>query len=288
MSFKMSPIFPKQNQYLIMDWSNVVHRAIAVSTDETFIRHLIVMLAKYRKSYDSWEFIFALEGDGSAKRRLELATYKSNRVHTEETLEKISNSLELLNFIKCSQVRCQEGEADDAIASYIKQRANKNRVVIVTEDTDMWQLIDYNTTVKSSRVGTVTPEVCRQKQGVPPQSIVLKKALVGDKSDNIPKSVPRVGNKILTVVARKSKDTKGLGRLLVSGELDESLVKKIVDNKQAIIRNVKMIKLKDSLSIVEKTSEANLKGVRRFLSSLGVTDIDEKIMERAIGSTRSS
>jgi len=111
---------------------------------------------------------------------------------------------------------------------------------------------------------------------------------VGDKSDNIPKSVPRVGNKILTVVARKSKDTKGLGRLLVSGELDESLVKKIVDNKQAIIRNVKMIKLKDSLSIVEKTSEANLKGVRRFLSSLGVTDIDEKIMERAIGSTRSS
>jgi len=283
MSLKMDPIFPKQSQYVIVDWSNVIHRAIAVSTSNGFLKHLVVMLANYRKSFEYWKFVFALEGTGSAQRQLELAEYKGKRRHTEETLEKIDNALVLLNFIKGTRIKCQEGEADDAIASYVKQQSNGNRVVIITEDTDMWQLIDHNVTVKSSRVGMVTPEMCRQKQGVTPQCMVLKKALVGDKSDNIPKSVQRVGNKILIEVARKAKNAEGLQNLLVSGTLEEKLVQKIRCSKQDILRNLSLIRLKSGLTLLETKAEADLFGVREFLLQHGVTDIEDKLLERAIG-----
>jgi len=288
MNFQMNPIFPKQKQYLVLDWSNVVHRAIAVSTYDTYMRRLLTMLAKYRRSYVNWEFIFTLEGEGSTNRRQELEEYKAQRVHTEQTLEQLDNALTLLRFCKGLRVKCPEGEADDAIASFIKQRINTKRVVIVTEDTDMWQLIQHNRiTVKSSRVGDVTPEVCRQKQGVLPHSMVLRKALIGDKSDNIPKGVPRVGNKMLEEVARKSKDIEGLKELVKSGDLGDKLSDKIRACRYTIIRNVELIRLKSDLHVIEKRSEADVAGALRYLGSIGVTDIEEKLVAKAVGTPRS-
>lgn len=288
MNFQMNPIFPKQKQYLILDLSNVMHRAIAVSTQDDYMRRLLTMLAKYRKSYINWEFIFTLEGDGSANRREELEEYKAQRVHTERTLEQIDNALTLLKFCKGSRVKCPEGEADDAIASYIEQRVKNKRVVIVTEDTDMWQLIQHNRiTVKSNRVGDVTPEVCRQRQGVLPHSMVLRKALIGDKSDNIPKGVPRIGNKTLEDVARKSKDINGLKALVKSGTLGEKLSEKIKASRHAIIRNVELIRLKSDLRVIERKSEADTAGALRFLGSIGVTDTEEKLVARAVGAAES-
>ncbi len=284
MNTQMNPIFPKENRYLILDWSNVTHRAIAVSTDTTFVKRLLTMLANYRKSYVNWEFIFTLEGSGSANRRTEFEQYKAQRVHTEKTLEHVDTAITLLNYCKGRQVKCPEGEADDAIASFIQQRAGGNRVVIVTEDTDMWQLIQHNRiTVKSSRVGDVTPEVCRQKQGVLPHSVILKKALVGDKSDNIPKGVPRIGNKTLTEVARKSRDLHGLKALVKSGELGEKLSTKIKDNRHTVIQNVGLIRLKSDLDVIEKKSEADLMGAIRFLEGIGVAAVEEKLVAKAVG-----
>lgn len=286
MNGHMTPIFPKQNRYLVLDWSNVIHRAIAVSTPTTSIKRVMTMLAKYRKSYIDWEFVYTLEGDGSANRRTELDEYKAQRVHTEQTLEQIDNALTLLNFCKGTQVKCPDGEADDAIASFIKQHANNRRVVIVTEDVDMWQLIQHNViTVKSSRVGDVTREVCRQRQGVLPHSIVLKKALIGDKSDNIPKSVPRVGNKLLTEIARKSKDLHGLKAMIKSGGFDEKISTKIKENRHAIIRNVKLVQLKSNLKIIANKRDADLLGATRFLEDVGVTDMEEKLIARAVGAS---
>jgi 5'-3' exonuclease len=116
-----------------------------------------------------------------------------------------------------------------------------------------------------------------------PHSIILKKALVGDKSDNIPKSVPRVGNKTLTEIARKAKDINGLKKMVQGGDLEEKISKKIKEHRHAIIRNVELIRLKSDLNVAERKSAADVTGALRYLEEVGVTDIEEKLVAKAVG-----
>ncbi len=95
----------------------------------------------------------------------------------------------------------QEGyEADDLLGTLARQAGERGiDVLIVTGDMDLLQLVDQHTRVLTSRwrfSDTVTydPEGVKRRYGLTPAQLVDFKALVGDKSDNIP-GVPGVGEK---------------------------------------------------------------------------------------------
>ena len=93
-------------------------------------------------------------------------------------------------------------EADDIIATYaVQAQAAGHRVIIVSSDKDLMQLIDVGDdarpavlcydTMKGKVIG---PEAVVEKFGVPPRQLGDLLALTGDSSDNIPK-VPGIGPK---------------------------------------------------------------------------------------------
>jgi 5'-3' exonuclease len=82
-------------------------------------------------------------------------------------------------------------EGDDILGWFAKQA--QGDIVIATEDKDSFQLIHRNVSVyRPIKNEFVCLENFRQVVGVPKQLFLLKKAIMGDTSDNIP-GVPKAG-----------------------------------------------------------------------------------------------
>ncbi|MBE9508444.1 MAG: DNA polymerase I, partial [Chloroflexi bacterium] len=98
----------------------------------------------------------------------------------------------------------QEGyEADDLLGTLARQAGERGvDTLIVTGDMDLLQLVDEHTRVLTSRwrfSDTVVYDLdgVKQRYGITPAQLVDYKAIVGDKSDNIP-GVRGVGEKTAT------------------------------------------------------------------------------------------
>jgi DNA polymerase-1 len=127
--------------------------------------------------------------------------YKAHRIKMPEEMrsqmERIRQVVETLGI----PVFEQEGyEADDLLGTLARQAQDQEvDTLIVTGDMDLLQLVDEHTRVLTSRwrfSDTVTydPEGVKQRYGLPSTQLVDLKAMVGDKSDNIP-GVPGIGEK---------------------------------------------------------------------------------------------
>jgi DNA polymerase-1 len=88
-------------------------------------------------------------------------------------------------------------EADDVIGTIAKNLPPATHCYVVTTDRDTLQLASETVTIvtPNSKANKVyTPEIVEYEWGVPPKRIPDLKALMGDRSDNIP-GVPLVGPK---------------------------------------------------------------------------------------------
>lgn len=123
--------------------------------------------------------------------------YKANRDETPEDLipqfPLIREATEAFD-IPCIEL---EGyEADDLIAAYAKlAKAQGKKVVIVSSDKDLMQLVDDDVRMLDPMKGKFIEEAdVIEKFGVPPNKVVDVQALAGDSTDNIP-GVPGIGIK---------------------------------------------------------------------------------------------
>ncbi len=132
------------------------------------------------------------------------AEYKAHRVKMPEEMQsqmaRVRQVVETLGI----PVFEQEGyEADDLLGTLARQAGERGiDVLIVTGDMDLLQLVDQHTHVLTSRwrfSDTVTYDLdgVKLRYGLVPNQLVELKALMGDKSDNIP-GVRGVGEKTAT------------------------------------------------------------------------------------------
>jgi len=123
--------------------------------------------------------------------------YKANRAETPEDLKPQFDLIKHVTKLFAVPAIEKEGyEADDIIASYVKQgRAKGIPVTVVSSDKDLMQLIDNGVRMfdpmKQKWLGEA--EVM-EKFGVTPDKVVEVQALIGDSSDNVP-GVPGIGHK---------------------------------------------------------------------------------------------
>ncbi len=127
------------------------------------------------------------------------------------TREKMPNSLhiqierihQVLAAFNIPTLEVEGYEADDVLGTVARLAAGMGvETLIVTGDKDLLQLVDEYTTVQlpgrhSGEVETYDVEAVRQRFGFDPIRIVDFKALIGDKSDNIP-GVAGIGEKTAT------------------------------------------------------------------------------------------
>ena len=153
------------------------------------------------------KIIVVWEGGGSSRRRSIYKNYKNgrrpqklNRYYGGEIPDTIQNRddelsmlISLLRHTPVRQIYVEDCEADDVIA-YASRRMFKNeRVVVVSSDKDLYQLLS-NRIIQWSpgKKSFVTLKDVKKKFGFHVNNFCTARAFIGDPSDNLD-GVPRVG-----------------------------------------------------------------------------------------------
>ena len=97
-------------------------------------------------------------------------------------------------------IQVENYEADDIIASFATQYGEHyDKVVIVSPDKDLNQLVGGNVTILNTKHEIVDTDAVFKKHNVRPQDFVMYQSLMGDSIDNIP-GVPGIGPKTASAI----------------------------------------------------------------------------------------
>jgi hypothetical protein len=232
------------NPVALVDLSNIVHRLWHIHPTD-FEVHFIKWVGSIRTAMPGRKLVFAIEGCGTASRREIFSEYKMNREPHPEIDAAVAQAKAIVKHCTCTMIKAVEAEADDAIATWVKTAAKPRDIIIVTRDHDLWQLIQPGVMVKSFASGDppfVDSFVCERVMGVKPTHIPMLKALLGDKSDNIPRAVPKVKTSSLTEFAGRVLLPDDIENVLTSG-LYNDIQEAVLACKTTIERNWKITQL---------------------------------------------
>lgn len=205
----------KKNKLLLIDGSSVAYRAFfalynqidrfkspsGLHTNAIYGFHL--MLNHLLERVQPTHILVAFDAGKTTFRTEMYADYKGGRAKTpEEFREQLPFIREMLQHLGIHYYDLAQYEADDIIGTLDKmaeKTAVPYDVTIVSGDKDLIQLTDDNTVVEISKKGVAefeefTPAYLMEKMGISPVQFIDLKALMGDKSDNIP-GVTKIGEK---------------------------------------------------------------------------------------------
>ena len=160
-------------------------------------------------------------------------SYKAGRKPMPEDLGKqfpiLKDVLSAMNVCMCEKAGY---EADDIIGTLAKRFSLQT--YIYTGDRDAYQLIDESTNVCFTRKGVsdlleLSAENFHDELGITPAQVIELKALMGDKSDNIP-GVAGVGEKSAYTLLAKYGDLDGIYAHI--DEITGAMNKKLSEGKQ--------------------------------------------------------
>ena len=191
-------------------------------------------------------FIFDI---GRPAHRMALAPdYKANRPPMPEELRaQLPAIRELITAFGWPIIEFDGYEADDIIASIAIAERARRKVVIVSADKDLCQLIGINVEmlVPDKEGGLArrgTAEVL-EKFGVPPEHIADLLALTGDSSDNI-QGIDGVGPKTAAALVNEFGSLQDIIANAAKIKKD-ALRAKVEAAKELLERNLKLVKLGD-------------------------------------------
>ncbi|RME80610.1 MAG: DNA polymerase I [Caldilineae bacterium] len=138
---------------------------------------------------------------GRSFRQDHFEEYKATRERMPDELrDQITRIQEVIEAFNIPVFTAEGYEADDVLATLARQAARRDiPSLIVTGDRDLLQVVDDKIWVltsgrRFSDTIIYTPEKVIERYGLPPNKLIDLKALVGDKSDNIP-GVRGIGEK---------------------------------------------------------------------------------------------
>ena len=259
------------DRVLLIDGLNIFLRAFAVngSLNEKGvpvggIMGFMKSLALAIREMEPTRVIVVYDGAGGSKRRRKInPNYKSNRTPKRVTKFDAFNSLEdekeamkiqfrrLLSYLELLPIdiySVDNVEADDVIA-YIAQNVLKNEAIIMSADQDFLQLVNDRIVVWSpNKKKYYTKEQVFVEYGIPAHNFLMYKCLMGDKSDNL-EGIKGLGpKKVSKVIPEITKREMNLDYLIHYASTQDSLMhKRIVENRENLETNEKMMSLKDPI-----------------------------------------
>ncbi|HEL9645129.1 TPA: DNA polymerase I [Streptococcus suis] len=218
----------KKNKLLLIDGSSVAFRAFFALYNQidrfksptglhtNAIYGFNLMLDHMMKRIEPTHILVAFDAGKTTFRTEMYSDYKAGRAKTpDEFREQFPFIRQMLDAMGIQHYELAQYEADDIIGTLDKMAERTDipfDVTIVSGDKDLIQLTDENTVVEISKKGVAefeefTPAYLMEKMGITPAQFIDLKALMGDKSDNIP-GVTKIGEKT------------GLKLLIEHGSLD--------------------------------------------------------------------
>jgi len=166
-----------------------------------FARELMRILEQEKPEYIAVAF-----DTGKTFRDQLFPAYKATRAKMPDDLRpQIERIRQMVDAFNIPRLEMENYEADDVLGSVARSIAEQGfGVKIITGDRDLLQLVNERTTVylAGDDQDYITNEDVIKKLGVRPNQVVDYKAIVGDKSDNIP-GVPGVGEKTAVSLLEK-------------------------------------------------------------------------------------
>ena len=204
-----------KNKLLLIDGSSVAFRAFfalyhqidrfksPTGLHTNAIYGFNLMLDHMMKRIEPTHILVAFDAGKTTFRTEMFADYKAGRAKTpDEFREQFPFIRQMLDAMGIKHYELSQYEADDIIGTLDKMAEQTDipfDVTIVSGDKDLIQLTDENTVVEISKKGVAdfeefTPAYLMEKMGITPTQFIDLKALMGDKSDNIP-GVTKIGEK---------------------------------------------------------------------------------------------
>ena len=209
-----------------------------VCMDAGLSERRVELYDNYKKRLDRKERppISELSGEENKEREEE-------KEYLEEYRRQRAEVMDFLEYVGIPSIREKGWEGDDLL--YIISRDCKESI-IVTDDRDLLQLLDENVYVSRPIADEfwTLEEFLEEYDYDDIQEFVIKKAIEGDKSDNIPQVAKGVGEvnakRIAKLIYNSDSEEEYLKELSKS---DSILDERFVDNHKAFKRNLKLIDL---------------------------------------------
>ena len=231
----------------------------------------------------------------------------------EDSFERQSYVIkEVLEELCVRQYEFDDVEGDDIIANYVKNKAADEKVVIVSTDKDLTQLISEEVIVYNPREKWfITASDSADKIGIRHDNVVLAKVLCGDASDNIKgikglgeaslvKYFPQIRERkvlleeIIDESARiqeertrnKKKPLAVLGNIInrvTDGEQGKDIYEvngKIIDLSEPMLTEEARNEMADTMRVPMDISDRSVENVYRVLKDAGM---DEMLSEGLFG-----
>lgn len=179
--------------------------------------------------------------------------YKGTRAKMPDDLRpQIERIRQLVDAFNIPRLERENYEADDVLGSAARQAVERGLgVKIITGDRDLLQLVEPRIIVSLPGKGLsdskdYLPEDVVEMLGVRPDQVVDYKALVGDKSDNIP-GVAGIGEKTAASLLQSYSDLEGIYAHL--DELSASVSQKLAAGRDAAFLSRKLALIVKDLDI---------------------------------------
>lgn len=191
------------------------------------------------------DYIAAAFDVGPSFRQKDFAEYKATRPRLADDLAvQLARSRDVAEAFGIPSFGVENFEADDLLGTLAKQAGERGiDTVIVTGDTDTFQLVDKKTSIAYyvGRTGEVTlydEAKVEERYGLKPRQLIDFKALKGDPSDNIP-GIPGVGDKTATKLLQTFGSVENIYAHL--DEIDAKLRDKLRAAKDQVMLGKKLV-----------------------------------------------
>jgi len=234
-----------------------------------FARELLRILEQEKPEYMAVAFDV-----GKTFRDKIFPEYKGTREKMPDDLRpQIKRIREMVDAFNIPRLEMEGFEADDVLGSVARIAAEQGLgVKIITGDRDLLQLVNKRTVVylAGDDQNYIKDEDVVKKLGVPPKQVVDYKALVGDKSDNIP-GVAGVGEKTAITLLEKYETLDGIYKYI--DEIENRWKTKLEANKANAYLSRDLAQIKTDLDIKldlqhAKAHELNIPAIEAFFKEL--------------------
>lgn len=281
------------NTLLLIDGNAIMHRAyhaLPPFRTKTGIPTNIVygffsMLHKSIIDFKPTHIIVCFDTPKPTFRNKIFKDYQAQRPKiSDDFITQIPLVKEALNKSGITHLEKDGFEADDIIGTIAnKFKTNGIRVLILSGDRDIQQLVNHNVFVITPKMGLSELKMydiseVEKKFGLAPDKIPDLKALMGDSSDNY-SGAKGIGPKTAAKLLQQYKTVKGIYSHL--NELDEKIKKSLKENKENVILSHKLatIDIKVPLEFnIEKTRfEKFSDNLKSYLEELEIKSLTKRI-----------
>ncbi len=235
-------------RFLLIDANSILNRAfygihLLSTKDGTYtngIYGFLNILFKYIEELNPTHIAAAFDLKAPTFRHKMYDGYKATRKPMPDELAPQFPILkEILSAMRIPVIEKEGYEADDIIGT-ISQKCDNESIecCILTGDKDDLQLASQNTKIYlvTTRMGSTDTKIYDSDEvystyGVTPKEFIDCKAIMGDKSDNIP-GVSGIGEKGAFALISKYKSLDGVYENLDSGEITKSMVSKLKADRE--------------------------------------------------------